>query len=328
MRILGTGSFVPKNLVSNQQLEKSLGLKEGWIEKRSGMRSRYHVSDECAVDLAAEAAKMAIYEAGIKIEEIDLVMGVSGIMQQAIPSMSALVHKKLGLKQTQTFDVNATCLGFLTGLSIAAQFIENKTHKNILLVSADVASPGLNPKDPKTATLFGDGAAAVVVGPSGKSSSHIKASRFETWSENQDSCLFEAGGSKLHLKELAKDDEYRQYFQMDGPKLFKASVPHALKILDALLEEAKVCFKDLDFFIPHQASPYALKVFYRQLIKHFGHFSCYYLNIVQSFGNMVATSLPHALDHAIKNKQLKRGDLCLLFGTSAGLSVGGVVFEY
>lgn len=328
IRILGTGSFLAEQFVENKSLENVLELEEGWIEARTGMVSRYHILNEEASDLGKEAALIAIKDAGIRPEDIDLVIGVSGVPQQAIPSMSALIHKKLGLKRTQTFDVNATCLSFLSGLSIAAELIESQNYKNVLLVSADIASVGLNPNDPKTATLFGDGAAAVVVGPSGSFSSHIKASLFETWSESQDACLLEAAGTKLHLKEVSEKNRDKQYFQMNGLKLFKAAIPHAMNILDTLFKKTGVNMQNLDLCIPHQASPLALKVFHRQLIKHHGDFLCYFLNIVQSFGNMIATSLPHALDYAIKTKQLKRGDSFLMIGTSAGLSVGGMILEY
>jgi 3-oxoacyl-[acyl-carrier-protein] synthase III len=326
--ILGTGSTLASKIVSNQELEQSLNLKKGWIESHCGVKERYHIQDEESSDIGVSAALQAVEAAGIKLEDLDLVMGVSAIQQQAIPSMSAIIHKKLGLQRTQTFDVNSTCLSFLTGLSIAAEFIEGGRYNNILLVAAEISSPGLNPKDPKTATLFGDGAAAVVVGRSNNTSSHIQFSKFETWSESQHTCLFEAGGSKLHLKELTEKERYKNYFQMNGAKLSKAALPHVLRLVGEILEKNNTKLEDIDLFIPHQASPFALKLVHKLLNKKYQFGDCHFLNIVENFGNMIATSLPHALDYAIKNKLLKRGQKVLMLGTSAGLSIGGILFEY
>ncbi|MDN3504637.1 MAG: 3-oxoacyl-[acyl-carrier-protein] synthase III C-terminal domain-containing protein [Rhabdochlamydiaceae bacterium] len=328
LRILGTGSFLPKNLVENNHLESKLGLDKGWIEENCGVLTRYHIQEEEASELGAQAALIALKSASLIPEEIDLIIGVSGVMQQAIPTMSALIHKKLGLKKTQTFDVNSTCLSFVTGLSLASNLIESGKYKNILLVSADVASVGLDPNNPKTATLFGDGAAAVIVGPSLNSSSRIKSSSFETWTETQDACKFEACGTKLHLKELSVENGHKQYFQMNGPKLFKAAIPHAMKLIEKVLEDSNMKMEDIDVCIPHQASPFALRLFHNQLLKKYESFSAHFLNIVHMFGNMIATSIPHALDFAIRNNQLKRGQNCLIVGTSAGLSVGGLILEY
>ena len=328
IRILGTGSFLSSNRVNNNDLEKSLGLAHGWIDKHCGVSTRYHIKDEEASEMGKEAALIAIKRAGIDLKDIDLVIGTSGTMQQAIPSMAALIHNKLGLVKTPTFDVNSTCLSFLSGLSIAAELIESKNYKNVLLVSADISSPGLNPKDPKTATLLGDGAAAVVVGPSKNSNSHIKGVAFETWSEAQNACVFEACGTKFLSKKPPKKEAHRQYFQMNGPRLFKVTLPYALKMMETLLTKANTTIKDMDVIIPHQASPSTLNIFQKKLQRKYGDLPGHFINIVKSFGNMIAVSIPHALDYAIQNSLLKRGDQCLMLGTSAGISLGGVLLEY
>lgn len=322
MRIVATGSVVGKTCVSNAELEKKLGLKAGWISKNCGVERRFHIDGEEASEMGAQAALIAVERSGLKLEEIDLVIGVSGVPQQAIPSMAALIHKKLRLKATPTFDVNATCLSFLSGLSIADQLQRGGLYRRILLVSADIASVGLNPNDPKTATLFGDGAAAVIVEAS---ESGALVSSFETWTEVQEACQFEMGGTKLHLKEV---EEHRKYFQMKGPRLFKTAIPHGMRMVETLLDKAGLTMDQLALFIPHQASPSALNIFSKLLKKKYKDFVCPFMNIVQDYGNMIATSLPHALNQAIEQKLLKRGDRCMLLGTSAGISVGGVIVEY
>ena len=321
IRILGTGAYLPARCVSEAELEKSLKLKTGWIEKHCGVKTRYYAEDEEASSMGAKAAASALDAAGLSLSDLDAVIGVSGVPQQAIPSMAALIHKKLGLQGQLAFDVNSTCLSFLTGFKIAANMITSGSLKHVLLVSADIASVGLNPEDPKTATLFGDGAAAVIVGPSESTSSNIRLSKFETWTEAQDACQFESGGSKLHLKDV---EPKQKYFFMNGPKLFKVAVPKALKMAKEMLKEEKLSMDDLSLVIPHQASPGALHLFERKLRIP----ACKFLNIVQDFGNMIATSLPFSLHHAIKQNRLKRGDTCMMLGTSAGISIGGVIFEY
>ncbi|MCF7853058.1 MAG: hypothetical protein K9M07_07455 [Simkaniaceae bacterium] len=319
--ILGTGSYLPAEKITHEILEERLGLEKGWIMERCGVETRYYAAGEDASSMGTKAALQAIEAAGLSLEEIDVIIGVSGVPQQAIPSMGALIHKQLGLKKSFAFDVNSTCLSFLLGLDIAADLIEGGKARHILLVSADIASVGLNPADPKTATLFGDGATAVVIGKS-TGNAGIEASAFESWTEDQEACLLEIGGSKLpYVENLAVGEEYRRYFQMDGPLLFKSAIPRALKMIKDLMEQAQ---GDVSLMIPHQASPGSLRLIERKL----GDFQGRIINIVKDFGNMIATSIPFALHYAIQEGKLKRGDRCLLIGTSAGISIGGMILEY
>lgn len=328
IRILGTGSSLGRNLVTNEALERKLDLDSGWIESNCGVLTRYHAIDEEASDLGADASLKALKEAGLTIDDIDLIIGCSGVPQQAIPCFAALVHKKLGMKKTPAFDANSTCLSFITGLSIAAELIASNQYQHILLVSGDLATCGLNPKDPKTATLFGDGAAATILGPSHNTSSSVYKVHFETWSEKQESCLLEAGGSKLHNKELSDEDKFKNYFQMDGRTLIKIALPYAIEMIEHLLTENNISFNDLRICIPHQTSPLGMNLLCRKLQNKYADSPCHVIDIVKQFGNMIATSIPHALDYSINQGLLKRGDKALLIGTSAGISIGGTILEY
>lgn len=316
VKILGTGCFLPKRRVTDRALEEALELKEGWIMENCGVKNRYFIDGETSSDMGAEAAIQAIQNAGISVDEVEAVIGASSAPEQAIPSTGALLHKKLGLTKSAAFDVNSTCLSFLTALDLATFFIEQKRYEKILIVSSEVASKGLNSKDPKTATLFGDGAAAVVIGRSPSGSSAILSSQFETWSEQQEACILEGGGSKNYSE--------KAYFSMNGPKLYKSVAPRVKDFFDELLDVADISRCHLDLFIPHQASPFALRLMSKKLDIEEEKF----VNIVEDYGNMIAASIPLALHLSIKEGRLNRGDKAVMMGTSAGLSIGGILIEY
>ena len=324
LRILGTGVYLPPTCWTDQQMEEQLGLPAGWVMQYCGVRTRHRANGEQASSMAAKAALQALAAAEIGPQEIDLVIGACGTQQQTIPSMGALIHKQLGLKRTVAFDVNSTCLSFLTALDLASYLLETKVYRTILIVSADVASAGLNPADPKTATLFGDGAAAAVVQHAGDTSSGILASSFETWSEAQEACVLAGGGSYLGLPQEPVEDRSRWLFQMDGPKLLRQAFPRCLILLQKLMEETGLTWGDLSALVCHQASPKALEVLARKLQIS----TCRLIKVVDKVGNMVAASLPYALHTAISAGDLQRGERCMLLGTSAGISVGGMVLEY
>lgn len=317
-KILGTGVCLPSRLVTSEDLEKELGYAKGTCAKASGVSARYYATHETSSEMGAIAAERALQAANIDKSQIDAIVSVSGVPQQSIPTTSALIHRKLGLNGSFAFDLNATCVSFLTGLFCMSHLIAKGVYRNVLLVSSDIASVGLNPKDPKTSTLFGDGAAACILGPS-DAGEGIIASHFETRSEYGQDCECEGGGTLLALKDHIPRE--RHYFRMNGPRLFKAALPLLLKMILRLTKESD---KDVDLYIPHQASPLALDMLQKKL----GIEDSRMMHIVRDYGNMIATSIPFALHMAIEEGRLRRGDQTLLIGTAAGLTVGGILLEY
>lgn len=315
LKIMGTGIYLPANKISSAELEKKLGYSEGSFLNASGVETRYHVDSETSSEMGMHAAKSAIAASGLLLSDIDAIISVSGVPQQSIPSNAALIHRKLGMQGTVAFDINSTCISFLTGLFCMSHLIAQGVYRHVLLVSSDIASVGLNPKDPKTASLFGDGAAAVVIGPS--ESSGILASHFETRSEEGEACQCEGGGTLLAMKDHIPKE--RHYFRMNGPKLFKASLPPLLQMIKKLS-----ALSDIDVYIPHQASPLALD----RLQKKLNVPDSQFVNLVRDYGNMIATSLPFSLHMAIEQGKLKRGQKALLMGTAAGITIGGILLEY
>ncbi|HEY5234973.1 MAG TPA: 3-oxoacyl-[acyl-carrier-protein] synthase III C-terminal domain-containing protein [Rhabdochlamydiaceae bacterium] len=317
VKILGTGVHLPSRLVTSEDLEKELGYPAGTFKKSSGVRTRYFATTESSSEMGMMAAERALQAAQMEKSQIDAIISVSGVPQQSLPSTSALIHRKLGLKGTVAFDINSTCLSFLTGLYQMGNMIAHGIYRHVLLVSSDVASVGLNPKDPNTASLFGDGAAAVVIGPG--ETEGIIASHFETRSEYGLDCQCEGGGTLLALKDHIPRE--RHYFRMNGPRMIKAALPPLLKMINKMTSESD---KEVDLFIPHQASPLALELVQRKLKVPDSKF----MNISRDYGNMIATSIPFALHKAIEEGKLQRGNRALLMGTAAGLSIGGILLDY
>lgn len=315
VKILGTGAYLPSRLVTSEDLEKELGYPAQTFAKTSGVKTRYYATHETSTEMGMHAAQQALMAANLDRSEIDAIVSVSGVPQQSIPSNAALIHRKLGLKGAVAFDINSTCLSFLTGLFCMGNLIAQGVYRHVLLVSSDIASVGLNPKDPKTASLFGDGAAACILGPS--ATGGIIDSHFETRSEHSDDCECEGGGTLLALKDHIPRE--RHYFRMNGPRLFKTAMPPLLKMIRKMTSESEV-----DLYIPHQASPLALDLLQKKLNIPDQQL----MHIVRDYGNMIAASIPFALHKAIIEKKLIRGNKALLFGTAAGLSIGGVLLEY
>ncbi|WP_112310223.1 3-oxoacyl-[acyl-carrier-protein] synthase III C-terminal domain-containing protein [Pseudogemmobacter bohemicus] len=325
MRILGTGTYLPRHRLTSAEIDHRFGWADGTTEARYGLAVRHVAGQgESSSMMAAEAAAQALRAARMKASDLDLILGACGVMEQAIPSTATLVQARLGLGKSgvPSYDVNATCLSFVQALDLAALRIAAGRARRVLVFSADIASVGLDWAEPDTAAIFGDGAAAVVLGADDREG--VLASRFETYSEGQAACVLEGGGTRYGG---ARDPELlgrTNVFHMDGQTAFRISARYLPRFLKALMAEAGIGYRDLACIVPHQASGPALDhglarlgVPLEKVIRTFG-----------SLGNQIATSIPTALHHAITSGRLKRGDLAMLVGTSAGVSLGGMVVRY
>lgn len=165
LKIIGLGRYLPKRVVLSSELEAMCGVPAGWVERRNGVRERRWVTDETSSLMSAQAAREALDEAHLKPHQLDLIINASGTGEQAIPDTGALIQRQLGLGDSgiPAMTVHTTCLSFIAGMDVASNFIHSGRYKNILICSADVASCGINPKEPESASLVGDAAAAVVV---------------------------------------------------------------------------------------------------------------------------------------------------------------------
>lgn len=321
MRIVAVSGHVPSRVVRSADLDVSFGWSEGTAEKRSGVRVRHFVEDnETALDMAAAAYSGLKEKLGgnEQCEPPDLLLGVSGTPLQAIPFSAALFKRKL-FPQAAGFpalDVGSTCLSFLWGLHVASVL----PYERVLLVSSDVASCGLNWDSWESSLIFGDGAAACLVETSHGSPFFF---HFLTYAEGSDYCEIRAGGSLRHPLQVENSDE-DYLFAMDGKSLYKLVSRFADKFVCDLLAKASISLRDIDVVIPHQASALAMQHIKRQLRLPEEKV----VDIFCDHGNQVATSLPMALYRAIEDGRLQRGQTVMMLGTSAGVSIGGVIFVY
>jgi 3-oxoacyl-[acyl-carrier-protein] synthase III len=244
-----------------------------------------------------------------------------------MPCNAALIHRELGLSAhaIPAFDVNASCLGFLAALDTLSWPIAAGRYRKVLIVAADIASCGLDWRTLEASAIFGDGAAAVVVGPSpAGSDARILAADLLTLSDGVDLCRIPGGGSRHHPTRIDQPFAELAMFRMDGKGVFKLASQHLPGFIERLLARAGVTRDQLDWIVPHQASHLALS----HLTRRLGFRAERVIDIFAEHGNQVAASLPTALDIAIRDGRIQRGQRLLLLGTGAGLSLGGIVLEY
>ncbi len=327
IRILGTGMALPANQVSSDELDLKLGLRPGSTLKQTGIRRRFLSTTETAAQLAARACNAALEDAGLQWSDIDCLVGTSATMDQALPYNAAMIHAELGLtaQRTSTFDIGASCMSFLTGLDTMSYLVECGRYRHVMLVSADIATYGLDWTRLKECGIFGDGAAAVVIRKSSAGeSSRVLSSKTVTLSAGVQHCRIPAGGSRFHPRRLNSSIEPLALFQMDGKSVFKLVAAEMVGFTADLLAAANMEMQQIALVVPHQASQLALD----HLAKRLDVPASQFVDIFADYGNQVGASLPTALHIGLSRGRAKRGDPLLLVGTGAGLTMGGMVLTY
>ena len=322
MRIVGTGSAVPGTMLHAAELDQRLGKPAGWTLGASGVESRAVMTSGSQIDLALEASRAALAEAGIEAGGLDLIVSACGIGFQTLPSTAPLIQRGLGVPDgaVATFDIDSTCLSFLTALEVVDGLLQAGRYRRALVVSAEVASRALPWADqPEVAALFGDGAAAAVLEPGGAP----MVARFRTYPSAYVACEIGAGGTRFDLVTERQAFDDHAVFRMDGRALFKLTAQHFGGFVEDLLGQAGLTRDQIDLVVPHQASPGALQ----HMIRLCGFAPDRVVDISARFGNQIAASIPFALDHARREGRVPAGARVLMLGTSAGVSFGGVVME-
>ena len=433
IQILATGTALPPVADADAWAARA-GMTAAELHACAGVRQRHAVRTETATDLGAAAARAALDAAGLDAAGLDLVLGACGSRAQPLPGPAALVHRALGLGETgiPAFDVDSTCLSFVTALDVAAMWVASGRARHVLVVSAEVATAAVDWSHPESAALFGDGAAAAVLGPAAgiadgriayaiadgsangiangeahayrtnpplpegegrgagsladgsadgsadggtprqdvdsrfrgndgtrvesgnrpesaaaraagitdacadgraagiadgiadgrAAGSAVLAARHETYSLAADLCRVRGGGTALPPSSPAATP--RDFlFEMDGPRLFRLAAEALPAFARRLCADAGLALDDVDVVVPHQASAATLRLLGRRL-----GVADRIVSIVETHGNCIAASIPLALDHAIGTGRLRRGQTALLIGTSAGVSLGGLVLRY
>lgn len=327
LALLGSGHALPQRHITSAELDLSLGLQAGTVERVGGVHARaFATTEESAASLAALAAQRALDAAGLSATQLDCVVAASGTMDQGMPCNAALIHRELGLATTgiPAFDINASCLGFIAALDQLSWPLAAGHYQRVLLVCADIASCGLDWQQLECAAIFGDGAAAVVLGPAGSGQDiRILASKLRTYSEGAAFCQIPAGGSRHHPSRVGEVFLPLAQFAMQGKAVYRLASTHLPGFLDGLLTEAQLSLEQIDWVIPHQASRLAMDHLNRRL----GFAPEKVIDIFAEHGNQVAASLPTALDIARRDGRIQPGQRLLLLGTGAGLSLGGMLLE-
>ncbi|WP_111496271.1 beta-ketoacyl-ACP synthase III [Marinobacter bohaiensis] len=318
-RITGTGSYLPDNVVTNQDLEKKVDTSDQWIRERTGIHQR-HVAPEgqTTVDLAEQASLKAIEAAGIDPTEIDLIVFATSTPDKIFPSCACILQARLGNQGCPAFDIQAVCSGFVYALSTADKFIKTGASKKALVVGAEVFSRIVDWDDRTTCVLFGDGAGAVVLEASeetGILSTHIHADgRYE---------------ELLHVPcGIASDYEKvkagEAFVHMKGNEVFKMAVNTLGKIVDETLEANQMAKSDIDWLVPHQANLRIIAATAKKLNMSMDQV----VVTVDQHGNTSAASIPLALDVAVRDGRIKRNEVVLLEAFGGGFTWGSALLRF
>lgn len=315
-RIAGTGSYLPEKVLSNHDLEKMVETSDQWIQDRTGIKKRHVVADdETTTDLAFNAAEKAIEAAGINNEDIDLIIVATTTPTRVFPSTASLVQDKLGISGCPAFDIQAVCTGFVYGLTVADKFIKSGSVKNALVIGAEALSRIVDWSDRNTCVLFGDGAGAVILQASeetGILSTHIHC-------DGKHNALLTVPTGPGSV-----ESETLPYIEMQGNEVFKVAVRTLSNIVDETLEANNLDKKDVDWLIPHQANIRIIAATAKKLSMSMDHV----VVTVDEHGNTSAASIPLALDVAVRDGRIKRGETLLLEAFGGGFTWGSTLLNY
>lgn len=321
--ILGIGTYVPERVLTNKELESMVNTSDQWIVERSGIRER-RIADpgQATSDLALEAAKKAIQDAGIGPEEVDLIIVATNTPDTLFPAVGCIVQDRLGACRAGAFDLLCGCTGFIYSLSVGAQFINSGMYRRVLVIGAETLSRIVDWKDRNTCVLFGDGAGAVVLGPVPEGYGIMHTKLGADGSGGPFLCV-PAGGSKLPASR--ETVENRMHFvRMNGREVFKFAVRTCGDGSLEALEEAGLSVGDVDFLIPHQANIRIIEAAAKRLDLPMDRV----LVNVDRYGNTSTASIPLALEEAVGQGRIKDGDNIVMTGFGAGLTWAVAVLRW
>ena len=321
--ILGTGSYVPEKILTNADLEKMVETTDEWITQRSGIKER-HVSDQKTPTskLALEAAKKALEASGVKPEELDFILIGTVTPDMMFPSTACIVQAALGARKAAAFDLSAGCTGFIYGLELARSLIAADPGRKVLVIGAEELTKITDWTDRSSCVLFGDGAGAAVLGSveddRGILSTYLGADG------NLGDLLYMPAGGSLNPASRQTVDDKMHFIKMAGNKVFPHAVRNMLDAATRAMESAGVTKEQLNLLIPHQANIRIIEAIAERLGA--GNEKIY-VNI-QKYGNTSAASIPIAMDEAVRNGKIKKGDLVLLVAFGAGFTWGAVLIRW
>jgi len=320
-RIAGLGICVPDTVLTSAELAGRLGVTEEWITSRVNIHQRHIASGLSTSDLGATAAQRAMEDAGISPGDVDLIIVATETPDRLVPS-ACIIQNRLGLVNAAAFDLNAACSGFVYALTVGSQFIASGACKNVLVLGAEVLSPFADWSDEQTCILFGDGAGAAVLQPTGPDSG-ILAWNLGADGSGRDVLTILAGGSEMPITHQVIDEKLH-LAKMNGQEVFIFAMRKVPAITEQVLAAAGFSIEDVDLFVPHQANSHIIEAVARRL----GLDPEKVMMNLDHYGNVAAASVPLALYEARQTGRVKPGDLIVLAGFGAGLTWGAIVIRW
>lgn len=323
-KITGTGSSVPKKILSNADLEKMVETSDDWITTRTGIKERHIVRPgERFSDLVTEAAQRALKRAHLEASELDMVMVGTVSSDMLFPATSCLVQHNIGASRAAAMDLSAACTGFLYGLHQADGLIQSGKAENILVAGGEILSRYVDWTDRSTCVLFGDGAGAVVLQAT-RSDHGILGTATKANGGYSDFICMPGGGSNRPPNDAASIEERLPFIKMKGNETFKVAVRAMAEVSEEVLTEQGITHEDIQLFIPHQANERIIDAVGKQLKIDPQKV---YKNIAR-YGNTSAASIPIALDECARDGRLNTGDLVLMTAFGAGLTWGAALVRW
>ncbi|MCO1601134.1 beta-ketoacyl-ACP synthase III [Desulfosporosinus nitroreducens] len=321
--IVGIGSYVPENIVTNKDFEQFLDTNDEWIISRTGIKQRHIAPKDMPVsELCYQAGLKALEDAQIAPEEVDLIIVATITPDYAFPATACLVADRLGARNAAGFDLEAGCSGFIYGVVTGSQFIATGMYKTVLVIGGETLSKVLNWKDRSTCILFGDGAGAAVLQPVKEGFGFLG---FELGSDGSGGALLSqpAGGS-MYPASLETVEKNLHTLQMEGKEVYKFAVRVMGEVSVKVLKNANLKIEDVDLLIPHQANIRIVDAAVRRL----GISPDKVVVNLDKYGNMSAASIPVALDETFKSGRIAEGDIIVMAGFGTGLTWGACVLKW
>jgi len=314
--VKGIGSYLPERILSNEELSKTVETSDQWIRERTGIGQRHIVADDqCTSDLGLEAAKSALKDAGMTADDIDLIVVSTTTPDYTFPSTATIIQHKLGIKHGAAFDLQAVCSGFIYGVNVVDSLLRTGTAKNALLIGAETFSRILDWEDRTTCVLFGDGAGAIVMSAEEGGESGVLNSFIRSNGEHRELLYVDGGPSKTQTV---------GHVRMIGNQVFKHAVKDISAAMQQCAEGAGIPISDIDWFVPHQANQRILNGVAKRLKLDPEQV----ISTVEYHANTSAASVPLAMDTAIKDGRIKRGDLVMLEAFGGGFTWGAALLRY
>jgi 3-oxoacyl-[acyl-carrier-protein] synthase-3 len=331
-KIIGLGHYVPDHVVTNDDLSKVMETSDEWIQERTGIKERRHVSTEedTTTSMGVKAAKIAIERAGIDKDEIDFIVFATLSPDYYFPGPGVLVQRDLGIKTVGALDVRNQCSGFVYGISVADQYVKSGMYKNVLVIGSEVHSRGLDmtTRGRGVSVIFGDGAGAAVVSREENSAKGILSTHLHSEGQHaEELSLIAPGMGKRWVTDIINDndpDDESYYPYMNGQFVFKNAVVRFSEVIIEGLQKNGLQSTDINLLVPHQAN---LRI--SQFVqKKFGLSDDQVYNNIMHYGNTTAASIPIALTEAWEKGKVKEGDLVVLAAFGSGFTWGSVIIRW